>query len=610
MGGKVVDFPFELLTRIFKYVPDQTQIACQQVCKSWFYPARKLFYSTIGTENNKNIEKLVYCLEHSSAGDMVKLLKIDTHLGLNQDQFTRLIHACSNLQELYICNNALLYKWIIEAKKNLTLDKLRAITPLGRQSWRLTEQNFFFYLVAHKFRGSIESLHIPCTNSSVFDNNFKSTQDYLSNFANLKELSIIDGSMNNMVYFDELINVCTRLEKLNMQLGHPLHNSSTTKTVNYRHTATTSYPSLHTLDIFQTKFCTEYMRYMMSRFVNMESWTVSINQCSGDWIKDSENIERFLIAEYIPFVKKLSASALTIKMNESFPIGDFFSFYLRMYRNAKIDSQFHIENSRSERTSISLETQHSNYLSANYTFLKDFSFGSTELPFVKHLTSYGSQIDRLAIRLCKSVKRAIDLGFIIKQCPNAQQIEIDIAQQQPREYSWCSLLDMYNSKPNILWNSNSGCNDTISVLKISGGMITDTLLNDISNGLHYLEKLSLMCCIFQPRDDPSDSVSRFDMTSIHLKEFELDTSMFYHPIRQFTQVVIFSLVEEKCNYFIFDKSQFKCVSVFDFINHCDSLKQNDNSYILTLYFEFKRVEIIKVHIGRCIQQQVVETIHL
>lgn len=591
------DLPSEILALIFKQVPRNILIVCLYVCKSWHFKAKQLVYASI-TTGKKDLSKLVQCLDQTCAGQMVKLLKIDEHLRVEQESLVCLMKACYNLQELLIINNATLFRWIYESN-DFTLPKLRVITPLGRSSWRFTEQNNLFCLVAHKFRNSLETLQIPCVEIPVKDIDVKGALEYLTSFVKLKNLGLIDGNMNDIIYLDDLLSACRNLQILNMQLGHPLFDR------NSHGCTTTPYPTLCTLDYYLDKFSVEYIRYMIHRFINLKSLTLRINESNNDWSKDKDQIEQFMKMEYIPFIRKLQYTSLNIKTNGPSSIGDFFSRFTLLDKDTtRIDAYFRIENSRSERTDICLEMQKDNHhrtsLAAKYTFVKDFSFDFTELlPYTRHMLTYGPQITFLHIHLSHAVGRGINFCFILDQCRNVEQIKIDITYAQPREYRWCSLLEMYNSIPNIYWEEkpDNRVNEILSSLEINGGMITRTLLDSISKYAPNLKELSLMNCTFQ--------ADKFNMTNLNLKEFKLDTSMFYHPDRQYTQIIITSKEEKQSDFYIFDKKEFQHVSATYFNTHCATMKEKP---LFLLEFNFNLVESMQVFVGKFPHLQSIENI--
>lgn len=600
-SSSCADLPSEILALIFEQVPRNTLIVCLYVCKSWHFKAKQFVYASI-TTGKRDLFKLVKCLDQTCAGELVKSLRIDEHLRVEQDALLHLIKACHNLQELHIINNATLLRWIYEGGK-FDLHNLRIITPLGRSSWRFTEQNNLFYLVAHKFRNSLETLQIPCVESPVKGIQVKSTLEYLASFVKLKNLVLMDGSMNDVVYFDDLLSACRNLQILNMQLGHPLYDKDNGRCTTL---PATTYPTLCTLDFYLNTFSVEYIQYMIHRFINLKSFTLRINESSSDWCKDKDKVEQFLMMEYVPFVRKLQYASLNIKTNGSSSIGDFFSRFTILDKcTVKTDAYFRIESSRSERTDISIETLKSNHnrnLTAKYTFVKDFSYDpNAELPYTKHLFSYGSHITFLHIHLSHAVKRGIDFCFILDQCQNVEQIIIDITYAQPREYRWCSLLEMYNSTPNIYWEDkpNYRENKSLTSLEINGGMITHTLLDSISKYACNLKKLSLMNCTF-----PAGTTT-FNMTNLNIKEFKLDTCMFYYPDQQYTHIVITSIEENQSDYYIFDKKEFKHVSATYFNTHCATMKETPP---LLLEFNFNLLESMQVFVGQYFHQQDIENI--
>ena len=608
MKINTASFPPEILVSIFKRMPRQTQIQCQQVCKAWYNPARQLIYATVAT-GTKDVSKLIYCLEASAAGVLVKHLQLDELTNISQEQLMSMISACPNSQHLRMSNDYAILKWMADISQSVTLDHLRSITPLGQMSWRLNQHNSYFYLVAHHFRQSIESLYIPCACSPVIDSLFGSTMKYLAAFSRLKDLTLIDGSMNNMIYLNELLNICPKLEKLNMQLGHPLFNP---EALDQSDTAIKPYSTLHTLDFFLPGFLVDSMRYMIHRLVGLKVWNIRINQDTHDWELEKERVDRFLRLEYKPFVSQLQASSLALKSNGSSGMSDFFAHHTPLVECSALHAHFQLENSRSERTDIVLETDDQHVSFAKYVLIKDFSYGPIDLPYTKHLLNYGSQMTTLTLKLGHSIPKAVDLGFILNECINVKEVHLEIARTQPREYHWCSLLQRYDSQPNIVWDSQEAKVCQISLLKIHGGMITASLLEQMALCTPHLVKLSLMSCNYEPAERGTN-MTTFSMSNLNLDEFELDTCMLYQPDYQFTQIIITNQSGSQTFYYIFDKlrssGHWGSVSETQFKQHCSELEQGEQPLVI-LRFVFKTVDRMKVHVGKYYQQQVIETIPL
>ncbi|KAI9364056.1 hypothetical protein BD770DRAFT_379157, partial [Pilaira anomala] len=518
---KATHLASELLVQIFNLVPANTQINCQLVCKAWHNPAKQLFFSSIHIHQDTRLVELIRSLE--TTGALVRSLKIGKHNQLDINKFNHLIRACSTIYVLQLDNNTY-SQWLL-SNFSVPLDKLRKISVSS--FWRSTPP--YFYSVAYRYRQSIEELHVPCTCSTVLDLEFGGILNYLNSFENLKYLTMIDGSQRVLVYFDQLFNVCKKLETLVIELGHPLYDPKD----NHQSMITTlAYPTLKTLQLFLTKFSIHYFRYIMNRFVNLNVFDVRINQPNSDWEKDKFKIAQFLILEYLPFIYRLKQSSLSIKMNGTCTLDEFmadFLNHLKQHTTSKV--QFQIENGRSERTDIKLETtttttnQHSAALLMNYVLVRNFFiYEQTGLPYARHLTSYGQSIQSLKINLSKSVLKSIDLSFILTECPNLQDLLIQIEQKRPSEPPYLSTTIMNESTPNLIYFNSSQrllCHSKLIFLNLEGVLITPHFLNALSNQVKSLDTIHLIHCSFHQLE----KYTEFDMSNSNIRHFILDNTL-------------------------------------------------------------------------------------
>lgn len=495
----------ELLVQIFKLVPAITQIHCQFVCKAWHHSAKQLFFSSIHIHQDTRLPELIRSLE--TTGTLVRSLKISKHHQLDLNKFNHLIRTCSTIYVLQLDNNAY-SQWL--SKSFVPLDKLRKISfGSSTSSWR---SNPYFYSVAYQYRQSIEELHVPCTCSTVLDLEFGGILNYLNSFKNLKYLTMIDGSQRVLVYFDQLFNVCKKLETLVIELGHPLYDPT-----NSSRTTTLVYPSLKTLQLFLTKFSIHYFRYIMNRFVNLNVFDVRINQPNADWEKDKFKIGQFLILEYLPFIHRLKQSSLSIKMNGTCTLDELMADVLnQLQHTTTFKVQFQIENGRTERTDIKLEKTHQNSTAfINYVLVRDFFRDEqTELPYSRHLTRYGHSIQSLNIYLSKSVLKSIDLSFILTECPNLHDLSIQIEQKRPREPFFSTVMN--ESTPNLIYFISSSvlCHSKLVFLNLDGVLITPHFLNALSNQVKSLDTIHLIHCSFHPLET--------DISNSNIRHFILD----------------------------------------------------------------------------------------
>lgn len=572
MSNKATDLASEILFRIFRETSKETQITLQYVCKAWYYPARQVCFYSIHLQDKINVSQLIYCLE--SAGNLVKSLKIDQHTELCKQEMISLIHTCPELQELQIFNNSNYFQWLLQ--DDVLVNRLKSLSVMGRISWRSNGTNEYFYRLAHKYKSYLEKLEIILTCSPVFQQEFGGIMNYVSSFENLKHLIMMDGSRNVLVYFDQLLNICHGLENLKIGLGHPLFDPA------LGNPSLVPYPTMHQVDIFLPKFSISYFKYMMHRFVNLNEFHVRINQCKMDWENEKQEIIQFMINEYIPFIRKLTHSSLAIKIHDSSCIGDSFAYFTKMNENTVIDSLFEIHDGRHQRTDIKLDTK-GNVSLGHYTFVRDFSSGSVELPYIKHLFTYGKNIKTLTINMSNLALRSIDLGLILDQCPNAIELELDLAQVWPRDCSWYDMMLVLNSTPNIYFNH--GSSNKLSIIKLNGGMITPSLLDRISKQIPNMQHISLMNCTFFM---DTQVTTKFDMSNLNLKSFIFDVKSFYHCSQPHTCFAITSA--DKSRYYLLDQ-------YLDLFSEVSAIKQVDIEFI------FNSIEMLQVHVGKFSKRQ-------
>lgn len=576
MSTQATHLPSEILFKIFKDTNRETQIHLQSVCKAWYFPARQVFFNTIHLKDKLNVSQLVYCLQ--SAGHLVNSLKIDHHTALCKQGLIALISTCPELQDLQVYSDSRYFQWLLQEK--IVLDRLKFLRLMGRVSWRSNETNACYYRVAHKYSHHLEKLEIILTCSAVFQQEFGGFLNYLASFKLLKQLVIMDGSRNVMVYFDQLLNTCRGLQKLKIDLGHPLVDPALKP-------SSEVYPSMRHIEMFMAKFSTDYFEYLMYRFVNLSELHVRINQSATDWEDEKKEIIPFMKHVYLPYIRKqLSHSSLLINMQAASCIGDSFADFTQVNKDSVIDALFEVHDGRHQRTVVKLDTKGNNTL-AHYTFVRDFSSTEVfELPFRKHLVTYGKNVQKLRIHISNSVSRSIDFGLILDQCPSTRFVELSLAPMFPRDCSWNDMMQVFNSTPNVYLNNGSSSNTALSTVKLDGAMVTPCLLTRMAKQTPKLQELSLINCTFFM--DTQEEITQFDMSNLDLKRFSFDVKWFYHRSQHHTCFAISSAGKKR--FYSLDRQE----DIFSEIETADDVD---------VEFVFGTVQSIQVHVGKFAKRQ-------
>lgn len=573
--SQAMDLPSEILFKVFKEISVEQQAVLQTVCKSWYYPARQIYFANVHLKDKCNVSQLIHGLQ--SAGSLVKSLKVDQHTGLDQQDMINLISACPQLRELYIYNLPIYFEWLF--KQHVPLPHLKRLALMGRVSWRSNETNGYYYRVAHQYKDQLEKLEVILTCSPVFQQEFGGIMHFLGSFKNLKDLTLLNGSRNVCVYFDQLMGNCPSLERLRIDLGHPLVNPETELSCQL-------YPAMRSIDIFLTRFSFMYFRYMMQRFVNLTEMHVRINQNKLDWIADKKDIVSFMQYEYIPFIKQLSCSSLVIKMQDASCIGDAMADFTRISTDSTIDAIFEVYDGRHQRTEISLHTR-KHHTVAHYLFIRDFSSGSIELPFLKHLATYGHHVKKLKIDMSNVESRSIDLGLILKDCGNTRELELDLAPMWGRDCSWTDRMQIIQTnEPNVKFSDTRAMNDGLLKLRLNGAMITSDLMNKMAKQTPNLHSLSLFNCTFFIQES---NTTKFDMSNLNLKILTMDVKSFYHL--DHTCFMISSAGGKKCDYFLLNVK----------LDTFEKVEKSDRN--VHVEFQVNSIQSFQVHVGKFSKQQ-------
>lgn len=103
------DIPVEILQRIFKYAEESTSykkswmMQYQLVCKSWNLAAKLCLYNFVDLSSNKDSDKLLRCMENSSAGQFTRTICINTSYmkyGTEKRYIRKLVKVFPNIKHV------------------------------------------------------------------------------------------------------------------------------------------------------------------------------------------------------------------------------------------------------------------------------------------------------------------------------------------------------------------------------------------------------------------------------------------------------------------------------------------------------------------------------
>ncbi|GAA5796929.1 hypothetical protein HPULCUR_002307 [Helicostylum pulchrum] len=208
----------EVLLQIFRSLPSNNQLVCASACRNWRTLARGVYFSEINITPDTRFVRLSYCLQ--STGDFVRSLTIVALRSIETEAIIRLVRSCHYLFELKL--DSIYCRRFCES--GLTLSRLKTFSVLLEANNHHNNIFHYLYRIAYRHRRSIEKLYIPYTNDVVLQQEFGGVMNYLSQFENLRHLTLHNGDRNApVVYFDTLLNTCRTLEELYTGYAYPLY---------------------------------------------------------------------------------------------------------------------------------------------------------------------------------------------------------------------------------------------------------------------------------------------------------------------------------------------------------------------------------------------------
>lgn len=403
----------ELLVHIFYLLPPPSRRVCLSVCRSWRDMAKVAYFSEISVLNNTDVSNLTTTLQTNEG--FVKSMKIDYNRRLIYPLFIELITACPSLLRLKL--NPLYCHWF--SRSGLTLRKLKSVSPYDISTTTIGLQSCYrnLYRIAHRHSSSIEDLTIRYSNDLVIQREFNGVMEYLSRFETLKYLKLVNGHLTSPDYFDTVLTSCKTLQELYINYSNPLYPPATTVSNELERM---KYTSMRRLGIMFSNFSTEYLQYIMDKFVNLTVLFVSIREIDVlDWDRSEQYICHFMKDKFIPFTKSLSRSFFSIKMNGSSSLGTLSAQFLCEYNNVE-SVRFDIKSiPLIVKTYIDIKTNRDSATLLHFTFYRDFSLDENRnLPYEPHLTNYGDRISSLEIQSSQS----INFEFIMDHACNLKRL--------------------------------------------------------------------------------------------------------------------------------------------------------------------------------------------
>lgn len=578
--------PSEVLDRIFVNLPRENQFACLSVCKSWYLAAGRLYYQIIqideynsGNEIPRLSDWIKKCGE-LPVGQFVKRISIENK-GLYRihpkndcaikENFFQLLELCPNLREMAIRSDSIFWKYLCETPK---VTKLRCIRKIGTQ--RLLYRMQHFYQATYQYRMSITDLEVHCSYDEFLQEGFDNLFDYLSGFTKLQNLSITQGDHQQLIYFEQLLQTCKHLTKLNYQLDHPFFRPNSPG-------SWSAYSSMQELNLYLPNFDIQSLRYVKCRFVNMRRMALRLNQndedqrlrCSGNLLDITINtVYQFFQNDFMQMIEALDYSHLFFEISGKSYLEEFINqfYHLKCSTKASVTASYVMHAGRAERTQISLmkERKVSNTpsIDINYCFVRDTSANlppllannvQYTLPYIQHLQSYGASLKSLKITHTAQMRRKdiLNILLMLELCSNLEHLVIRFVfsyfpyKVSPSFQSQCIQEQYENSQVKI--------NPKLKSLTLDGTYISSLLLNIIATNNPNIEQLSLIRCILkcdkhQVPDSFGNNVIHFDLHILQLKSLVFDVSP-YHPITEMTAATpkVCIVIEKEggfCNYYL------------------------------------------------------------
>jgi hypothetical protein len=608
MGDRSLELPSEVLARIFTNLPRDRQRVCLSVCKSWYLSAGRLYYQAAHIDeihSGDEIPKISNCLKISSgllAGHFIKTISIERRNSCSpykrrstatKEQLAQLLELCPNLQEIAFSFNSIYWKYLHEIPK---VNELHCVRKICKKEPQILYETQYFYQAAYQYRKSITDLEVHRSCDSSLYESYNNLFDYLSAFPKLQVLAITSGSQQHLIYFDQLLGTCSQLIRLNYQLDHPFFrpNNAASATGTNNSAVWPAYSSMQELDLYLPYFDIQALRYINNRFVNMKRLTLRLNQndedqrrhCCTDMINPSVNtVREFFRNDFMQMIDAFDFSHLLFQINGQSYLEGLISEFYRFKCSTKEDTataSYIVHDGRRERTQISLkkERKASGALSfaIDYTFVRDLSSNSSpsspentlqcNLPYIKHLQSYGTHLKSLKITHTAEVKRkdVSDILLVLELCSRLENLIVHIDLNHfPYEVSPSYQDELITEQRQS--NQIKG-NPRLKSLVLNGAYISSSLLGTIAINNPNIEILNLIKCILkcdehQLLDGLNNQMIHFDLHTLKLKSLAFDVGPYLTITEMIVPTPTICIVIERerglCNYYLVNQ-RFKHVS--------------------------------------------------
>lgn len=273
--------PFEILRHIFNCLEKKDLLNCQLTSKEWNEASAELLYSDVLVKTNDVSFKFVRAISNSPRlGRYLKKIRIYTlfkkpEMGTIWDEhnlLTALVQNCPNLSEIDGKLPDLTF-WT-RILYFVTKGRLSRLQLLPESDTKNLES---YICTALCFKPTLASLTINDIQTSFGpDLNklavYQELLDEISEFTNLKTISIKYQSNNPLSYFDTLIEDCQQLKKFQINL----YSSEVESAMIEPRTIINSRPDIHEFHCNWEIIDREsQLRYFMQKFTNLKSLVIS-----------------------------------------------------------------------------------------------------------------------------------------------------------------------------------------------------------------------------------------------------------------------------------------------------------------------------------------------
>lgn len=538
--------PPEVLLEICSFLSVSDLHTCLMVSRTWYDSVAYSYYHTIRIKDSKNqlVQFRDYILNSTlPVCNFIRHIQIENdptvkHTAITKQAFQDILSLCSNLRELTMTKNSIYWQHLYEFPIDF---KPFRLASLGRKGYVDEE---YYYKASHKFCNTITDLEIHRSCDGSIYQTYSNLFNYLSNFKQLKRLSITSGSRKHIIHLDQLLKTCKGLESLSYQIDHPFAQLELDKAV---------YPSIHALDIFLANFSISSLQHIVHRFISLKRFTLRINQN-----EQNPDIAHFFKSQFIPFLQSLEYSNIQFQINGRSTLEDMVCY---MKNNSyTTNAHFHVHDGRAERTQISLLREKKS-LDMNVTFVRDIATDQLDtLPYSAYLQTFGSAIEKLCITFTTQIKyhQVANMSSILSACPQIKQLSINL-EQPPMAY----LTSNNSTQPRYptaqLPTTKGKFGLLLERLSLNFMTITCAFLQALARDYPLLKELSLVNCL----SDSEFNHHSFDLTGLKLNMFVFDIIAYRRMNRDWSVCVAVEFDTQRCHYYL----TLPCHSSQDLFSH-------------------------------------------